>query len=1063
MSRITARLVGTAIALALSMPAGAQDPLAQVRAHQEREQTLVAAAQEAEAKALDLRLAGKTAESIPLYRRAAEAIGEMVAGCRKRVGDIAYGCAYDIPTYGHYVFDLAYALHDAGRDAEGLQAFTKAEAALAPRLGGCDTDGWSNSCANEARLMRQFTGEKARYLGNIGWWDDALAIRRDEMAAVASLLRACSGDEDCDDRADDLLGSFLALRAAFASAERGAEATALESEWMPRLTALPTYARGEAAGGAGSAGRFRAGVDAITAERLADATAASEAAAKSASDAERAAAKQELDAKLADLRKKLEPVPYSDTATRAANHRERADLIAGFYGEESVEHAEALQLVGVDYYEAKRWSEAADLYAEALSIRRRVEGNADSDTQRNAQNLATFLDRAGRSDEAIALLREYLSDPATDWSARLADPDGRARYGHYASALYAGWTHATFARLLLAHGGDPAEALRSARIAALTSRADRASYGFDPSSDALSRSMDRGENRETGEERLGEYDMLFADAAWAARPGDPALAADVLEALQDATAGSPSRALADKATVSIARIAGAGDLIERRDAKFAEVNAAISEAGDSGHEPAARQDELWTHALALGHEAEAINAQLAAAVPGYFELLRPRPLSLAEARGLFAPDEALLMLAPTARGVHTLAVDAAGVDWRFTPLPAEELGGSIKRLLWDLGASVDVDSETRARWELEGDGAATPFARGAAYDLYRALIEPVAVRLKGKRHTFVVADGALAALPLSVLVTEAPQGQDGDPQALRDTKWFGDTTALVQLPSLQSLKLLRMVEKASGGARGTRFLGYGDPALDGKAITRGIGEGDARRGGAMMPAVASISGAAEDGAPLADVAALRQLARLPGTAAELQAMARLFPGPLSTIHLAGEATEARLKSEDLRGLSVLALSTHGLLADESGHAGVFEPGLVLTPPGVATARDDGLLTAAEVAGLDIDADWVILSACNTAGAEGWSDATGLSGLARAFFFAGARSLLVSHWYVRDDVASQMTVRMLQLRRDNPSLSRAEALRAAMKSIRDDPAADGKVGGWSHPGAWAPFTFVGDVR
>jgi CHAT domain-containing protein len=773
--------------------------------------------------------------------------------------------------------------------------------------------------------------------------------------------------------------------------------------------------------------------------------------------------KEAFDKQLAALRKKLDGVPYSDTDARAANHMERARLIAGFHGKESADYALALQIVGIDYVDSKRWSEAADLYAEALAIRRRVAGNADADTQRNAENLATFLERAGRSDEAIALLREFLSDPATDWSARLSDPDGRLRFGRYASATYAGWTHATFARLLLAHGGDPAEALRSARIAALTSRSNRAAYGFDPSNEYLSRSMDRGANRDTGEERLGEYDLLFADAAWAAKPDDPALAADVLEALQDASAGSPSRALADKATVRMARIAGAAALIEQRDAKFAEVNAAVTAAGSSGHETPARQDELWARALALGQEAEAINTRLAAAVPGYFELLRPQPLSMTEARALFAPDEALLMLAPTARGVHSIAVDASGVEWHFSPFPAEELGVSVKRLLWDLGASVDVGSETRARWELEGDGPATPFARDTAHDLYRRLVEPVAARLKGKRHTFVVTDGALASLPLSVLVTDEPHGQDGDPQALREAKWFGDATALVQIPSLQSLKLLRVVEKATGGAHGSRFLGYGDPALRGAALTRGMGEGDVRRGGARMPSAASIAGTAEDGTPLADVTALRQLARLPGTAAELQAMASLFPGTLSTVRLAGEATEARLKAEDLRGLSVLALSTHGLLADESGQAGIYEPGLVFTPPGTATTRDDGLLTAAEVAGLDIDADWVILSACNTAGSEGWSDATGLSGLARAFFFAGARSLLVSHWYVRDDVASQMTVRMLQLRRDNPSLSRAEALRAAMKSIRDDPAADGTVGGWSHPGAWAPFTFVGDVR
>lgn len=771
--------------------------------------------------------------------------------------------------------------------------------------------------------------------------------------------------------------------------------------------------------------------------------------------------KAAFDAQLAALRKRLEGVPYTDTATRVANHQERARAFAAFYGEDSAEYAGAVQLIGSDYYDAKRWADAAEAYGKALAIRRRVQGNADSDTMGAAGLSATMLDRAGRTGEAIALLRDVLSDPATDWSDRLADPANWTRYGHNANALGAGATRATFARLLLANGGDETEALHSARIAALTSRADRAAFGFDVANDWLSRGMDSGTNRDTGEERLGEYARLFADAAWSASPGDPALAAEILTALQDASAGSPSRALADKASERLAQIGGAGALIERRKALFATSSAAMTEASN-GHLPIARQEELWQRVFALGDEVEALDQQIATAVPGYFELLRPQPLSLDEARALMGPDEAALLLVPTNAGVHALAVDTRGIEWHFAPLPAEQLGALVKRLLWDVGASVEVDSETRARWELEGDGPATPFARGTAYDLYRQLVAPLSARLAGKRHTFVVADGALAALPLSVLVTEAPQGQDGDPDALRATRWFGEQTALVQLPSLQSLKLLRLVAKA-GGKSGDRFLGYGDPALEGKALTRGIGDGDARRGGAQMPGYAAVSGTSEDGTPLADVAALRRMSRLPGTATELQAMARLFPGSLSTVHLANEATEARLKADDLRGLSVLALSTHGLLAGESGQAGVYEPGLVLTPPGTATSRDDGLLTAPEVAGLDIDADWVILSACNTAAASGWSDASGLSGLARAFFFAGARSLLVSHWYVRDDVASEMTVRMLTLQRDDPALSRAEALRAAMKSIRDDPAADGKVGGWSHPSAWAPFTLVGDVR
>src|SRR5262245_66451196 len=81
-------------------------------------------------------------------------------------------------------------------------------------------------------------------------------------------------------------------------------------------------------------------------------------------------------------------------------------------------------------------------------------------------------------------------------------------------------------------------------------------------------------------------------------------------------------------------------------------------------------------------------------------------------------------------------------------------------------------------------------------------------------------------------------------------------------------------------------------------------------------------------------------------------------------------------------------------------ASIAEPALLLTPPNQPSEEDDGLLTASEAALLKLDADWVVLSACNTAAGDG--NATGaeaLSGLARAFFYAGARALRVSHWAV----------------------------------------------------------------
>ena len=134
---------------------------------------------------------------------------------------------------------------------------------------------------------------------------------------------------------------------------------------------------------------------------------------------------------------------------------------------------------------------------------------------------------------------------------------------------------------------------------------------------------------------------------------------------------------------------------------------------------------------------------------------------------------------------------------------------------------------------------------------------------------------------------------------------------------------------------------------------------------------------------------------------------------------------------------------------------VVEPALVLTPPDKATEEDDGLLTASEIAQLKMDADFVILSACNTAaGEEG--NAEGLSGLAKAFFYAGARSLLVSHWPVESKAATKLTTTLFKNLKDNPNLSRAEAFRRSMMSLASVPET-------SHPFFWAPFSVVGEGR
>jgi CHAT domain-containing protein len=135
--------------------------------------------------------------------------------------------------------------------------------------------------------------------------------------------------------------------------------------------------------------------------------------------------------------------------------------------------------------------------------------------------------------------------------------------------------------------------------------------------------------------------------------------------------------------------------------------------------------------------------------------------------------------------------------------------------------------------------------------------------------------------------------------------------------------------------------------------------------------------------------------------------------------------------------------------------GVAEPSLALSIPRQPSELDDGLLTASEVAELKLNADWVVLS-CNTiAGDKPGAEA--LSGLARAFFYAGARALLVTHWAVDSEAATRLTTSTFDRLKADPSLSRAEALRQAMLAYLDDRSSDRNA----YPALWGPFALIGE--
>lgn len=428
-------------------------------------------------------------------------------------------------------------------------------------------------------------------------------------------------------------------------------------------------------------------------------------------------------------------------------------------------------------------------------------------------------------------------------------------------------------------------------------------------------------------------------------------------------------------------------------------------------------------------EFNSADAALAKRSPGYAQLTGIAPLHIAEAQALLRNDEAILVIHSNYDHTYGFAIAPHGADWTRV----------------DVGR-VAVDGEVRAlRAALDPDGRVakstgkTSFPRARAFALYQQLWAPALPIIGEAKIVFVVADGALGGLPLAVLPTQAPSGRDGDPRALSKTHWLARDVALVTLPSVGSLRALRASRVSIGAKR--PFAGFGDPLLDGAPSTASPRGFDLTRG-----------------IPGADVATtLRAFPRLPGSKAELVSLAFALGAEHSTVVTGAEATEAAVKSARLSDVSVIAFATHGLLAGEMSPKA--EPALVMTPPAIPSGTDDGLLTASEAAGLHLAADWVVLSACNTASADGTTNGEGLSGLVRGFFSGGARAVLASHWRVRDDVVELLTVGTIARWKAHPEQGRAKALQGAMLAMIDDR----KHPEHADPSLWAPFVVAGEGR
>jgi len=698
-----------------------------------------------------------------------------------------------------------------------------------------------------------------------------------------------------------------------------------------------------------------------------------------------------------------------------------------------------------------RYSEAEAALRQASMLTEKSLGSGNIDVAKVMGHLGVVLRAQGKFGEAEPLLKQALA--VREQVVGANHPDVAATLDDLAE--------------LYAQSGDDRNALAYSRraSAAVIARAASETGRLDMSNGVV-------------DQRSGYFRRHVAHLAAAARKGLeplPTLRAEALEMAQWAVQSTAASAVEQMALrFASGNSALAASVRQKQDlASVARtidkllVEALAKSAGE-------RNQAAIEHIRAQVTDTEAkladVSARLEKDFPDYAALANPKPLKLEELQKLLGTDEALVFILTGDKESEVFAINHDGVDWKTIPLGAAAMADKVAA--FRRGLSVDAisrglsrvdcdEAEKRGLARADCDAQITArrelFDLGRAYDLYQTLLAPVDAPIKDKRNLLIVSSGALTALPFHLLVTEKPalakpQAEDEITAATfapyRKASWLIKRQAVTVLPAATSLKALRVFTRKDEAAK--PLIGFGDPVFNPDAEREAAGTRVADARGITTRSYTEFwRGVSIDRAELS-----KALPRLADTADELKKVASTLGAPSGDILLREAASETSVKRASLADYRIVYFATHGLVAGEV--KGLAEPSLALSMPRQPSDLDDGLLTASEVAQLKLNADWVVLSACNTIAGDR-PGAEALSGLARAFFYAGARALLVSHWAVDSAAATRLTTATFDYLKADPTLGRAEALRRAMLAYMND-ASNPRNG---YPAFWAPFEIVGE--
>jgi CHAT domain-containing protein len=455
--------------------------------------------------------------------------------------------------------------------------------------------------------------------------------------------------------------------------------------------------------------------------------------------------------------------------------------------------------------------------------------------------------------------------------------------------------------------------------------------------------------------------------------------------------------------------------------------------------------ELKARGGALKRAIATLDQEIRHQFPEYSQMVRPQTANIEHIRKVMRPDEAFVLV---------FTGENATFVWSFqkkSPVRFAKVwigARELNRYVYDLRKAVDPGSIARVK-------DIPVFDTTLANRLFDLLLAPVREGWEKSKILLVVANAPIDRLPLSVLVTDSTAPESRNNRLLlsdyQRIPWLIRTHAVATLPSVGSIVNLR--ERPSLKSRKLTYAGFGDPWFS----------RDQKTGSPK-----TTSSIAQMGFHLRSVpkrhdvdvisASLPMLPRLPETADEVREIAVSLGADVEKDVFSGPAaSEAQIKTMDLSDRRILVFATHGLMPGDID--GLHQPALAMSHPAYSGDNDsDGLLTMGEIMWLNLNADWVVLSACNTASPNGRGKEA-MSGLGQAFFYAGARSMLVTNWPVETNSAKTLTTALFQRLGNHPAIHRAKALQMSQTALIDGPGT-GKYS-YAHPLFWAPYTFVGD--